>query len=129
MKLTVIAIVAVILLFVTFNIIGLMPNYSDGQRTGDVYKFSYKGIFYKSWEGEMYLGGVNTDNSNGNLELDKFYFSIPADQVNAKKDLIEKLQKCAKERLTCTIHYNQWLFSPIYQDSEYTVEGVELPIN
>jgi hypothetical protein len=58
--------------------IGWGANFSDGERTGDIYKFSKKGLIYKSWEGEMYLGGVHsTDGDKPTLEMDKFYFSIP----------------------------------------------------
>jgi hypothetical protein len=100
-----------------------MPNYSDGERTGDVYKFSNKGVFAKSWEGEMYLGGFTTD-SNGGLQAEKFYFSLPGDSSN--KEAIEKLQQCARERRNCTVHYQQWLKSPWYLSSSYAVQSVDV---
>ena len=109
--------------------IGWMDNYSEGQRTGDVYKFSKKGIWYKSWEGEMYLGGVHqagTAKTGYNLELDKHYFSIPYFEETIKSDLIIKLNKCSEERLLCSVKYQQWFKRPIYQDSRYTVIGVEI---
>jgi hypothetical protein len=101
----------------------MMPNYSDGERTGDVYKFSKKGVFAKSWEGEMYLGGFTT-NGNGGLQAEKFYFSLPGDSSNT--EAIEKLQLCAKERRNCTIHYNQWFKEPWYLGSSYVVQGVDV---
>lgn len=103
---------------------GLDRGYSDGERTGDVYKFSKKGIIYKSWEGEMYLGGVSSD-SNGSLQVDKFYFSIPDSQETDKKDLIAKLQQCVQTRTKhCTVKYIQWLSSPAYISSDYEVTDV-----
>jgi hypothetical protein len=37
---------------------GCSHNYSDGYRVGYVRKFSRKGLIWKSWEGELLLGGV-----------------------------------------------------------------------
>ena len=102
---------------------GWMANYSDGQRTGDIYKFSKKGIFYKSWEGEMYLGGYHsTGGKQATIETDKFYFSIPADDANA--DLIADIQNCASTREQCTIYYREWLKAPINVDTSYIAVDV-----
>lgn len=35
-------------------------DYSDGDRVGQIIKFSRKGLFCKTWEGEMLLGGLKT---------------------------------------------------------------------
>ena len=35
--------------------IGILPNYSNGSRIGIVTKISEKGVFFKSWEGEMLM--------------------------------------------------------------------------
>ena len=123
-----IAVVSIGLFFLVFIIpfTGINPNYSDGQRTGDIYKFSNKGVFWKSWEGEMYLGGV-VSNQNGGLQMEKFHFSIAGKDEGAKKDLIEKITKCVEDRTTkCTIKYKQWVSSPMRIDSSYEVTGVEM---
>lgn len=109
--------------FYVFIILGWMNGYSDGQRTGDIYKFSKKGIFIKSWEGEMYLGGVSsTGGKNPTLEMDKFSFSIPANDANA--DLIADIQDCASVRKTCTIYYKEWLKAPVGIDTSYVATDV-----
>ncbi len=33
-------------------------NYSDGSRAGELVKLSHKGLFWKTWEGQMNLGGM-----------------------------------------------------------------------
>src|SRR5262245_59606988 len=33
-------------------------TYSEGERVGVIVKFSHKGVIWKSWEGEMHLGGA-----------------------------------------------------------------------
>ena len=106
-------------------VFGIGYGYSNGERTGDIYKFSEKGLIWKSWEGEMYLGGMVSQ--GGNLQMEKFYFSIPQRDENQKKDIIKKIRECSQKRkeMTCTIEYKQWLVGPIYQSSRYTVVGVK----
>ena len=44
---------------------GISNEYSSGERSGIVYKMSNSGFIWKTWEGEMNLGGVKSgDNSN-----------------------------------------------------------------
>lgn len=38
-------------------------TYSEGSRTGLLYKFSKKGYVFKTWEGELNLGGVSQQNN------------------------------------------------------------------
>lgn len=107
--------------------IGWAPNYSDGERTGEMYKFARKGLIWKSWEGSMYLGGVHSSGGkNPTLQLDTFEFSIASRNEDERKEIIEKITKCARERAVCTIQYRQWLKSPIYINSSYEVIGVEM---
>lgn len=121
---------SLVLLFVYFMFVGpftgLYYGYSEGERTGDIYKFSQKGLFWKSWEGEMYLGGMMR-NEKGGLELEKFYFSIPADQVLEKQEQIDKLKECARNRnKKCTITYTQWFVAPAKISSAYVVQDVKM---
>lgn len=120
-----IIIVSLIFAFFYFVIyIGWAPEYSYGERTGDIYKFSKKGLIYKSWEGVMYLGGM-ASNGGGSLQMEKFYFSIPESQEKEKQEIINSILECSRNRnKKCTIKYQQWLKWPIYQSSSYTVTGV-----
>ena len=117
------SLVVLFLLWFVFGYVGWFNGYSDGERTGEIYKFSKKGLIWKSWEGEMYLGGVS-DEGKG-LVLDKFHFSIPESQEAEKLEVIEAVKLCAKERRLCTITYKQWFKAPITQSSKYTVEAVD----
>jgi len=102
----------------------VLPGFSDGERTGEIYKFSYKGMINKSYEGEMYLGGfTHTDRG---IVMDKFYFSIPKDKEDESKEIIEGIRECARERMLCTIEYSQSLArNPWTEDSPYIVTGVK----
>lgn len=52
------AIVTPILLFVLYTVSALSWSYSEGQRAGYIQKFSKKGWFCKTWEGELALTTV-----------------------------------------------------------------------
>jgi hypothetical protein len=58
--------------------------YSEGTRVGILYKFSKKGTFFKTYEGEMVLPGLKFKNQSTNISSNMFYFSVTDEKV-AKK--------------------------------------------
>ena len=100
---------------------GCSPNYSDGYRSGFVSKVSKKGVFLKSWEGEMMIGGVVTsDITNGTMIAEKWYFSCKDDA------LAQRISDLAMTGKRVRLHYRQWLCGPVSQDTQYVVDGVAL---
>ena len=97
---------------------GFLPNYSIGQRTGTVSKFSQKGIFIKTWEGEMILGGLR-NNPNGGVEANIWEFTCQND------DLIPIIEEAQQSGQRVTISYKQYLLRPLWIDSRYIVESVK----
>ena len=95
---------------------GYNPDYSDGSRVGELYKISKKGVFWKSWEGELKLSEFNL-RKGGDDGSNVFEFSSLSD------DLGQKLQALQGRRVKIT--YRQWLISPIQQGSSYTAQSVE----
>lgn len=98
---TLVVIAIVVFLWWLAFYIGWGVNYSEGQRTGDVYKFSKKGLIYKSWEGEMYLGGYHSSGGDSpTLVTDKFWFSIPEGQEKdcfcCREDLFKNFFKLGR---------------------------------
>lgn len=82
--------------------ITIMPNYSSGQRTGVVVKLSKKGIFYKTWEGQMNIGSMSTD-GNGVAVPTVFNFSVKDDAI------AEEISRAAEEGKRITLVYEQAL--------------------
>ncbi len=80
-----------ITLAVLFVIFGLFIywsyffTYSDGARSGLLQKFSRKGAIFKTYEGEMILSSVQSNN-NIALASEKFLFSV------ADKDIAQQLE-------------------------------------
>lgn len=97
---------------------GAFPNYSEGERAGTVYKVSKKGLIFKSYEGEMNLGGMSAD-ANGQVTANAFKFSVqdPA--------LIVQLDEAAASGKRVTMKYHQYFIKPLKIDTPYVIEEVK----
>ena len=62
-------------------------HYADGSRTGYLSKFSKKGYVFKTYEGELFVGGANADNSS--LINNMWFFSVNSDD----QPVIDSLRK------------------------------------
>lgn len=66
----------IIFFLVVFIYFKYFFTYSEGSRPGLLQKFSYKGIIFKTYEGELILSSISS-NSNVTLASEKFLFSVP----------------------------------------------------
>ncbi|MFT7344882.1 MAG: hypothetical protein ACI9XP_001471 [Lentimonas sp.] len=56
--------------------------YSEGTRVGILYKFSKKGTFFKTYEGEMLLPGIGNKKAVGNnMTTNNFLFSVDNEEL------------------------------------------------
>ncbi len=93
-------------------------TYSEGNRTGLLQKFSYKGTLFKTYEGELILSSIRSQ-TNIALASEKFFFSV-ADQSTARK--LENLQGHF-----ITVHYKMKNGTlPWRGDSKYIVDSVRI---
>lgn len=60
--------------------IGLNTVYSEGERTGVLTKLSKKGYIWKTWEGELNLGGMS-DSGGGTAVPNVWRFSVTDDSL------------------------------------------------
>ena len=99
-----------LLFLVYFAFIYFVP-YSEGTRTGELIKFSKKGVISKTWEGEI---------SQGISGAQIFQFSV----LNSKKDVIQTLQENEGNyvKLTYKERYATFMF---WGDTKYFIEEVE----
>ena len=92
-------------------------TYSEGERAGLLIKFSNKGYFFKTYEGELNLGGVNTS-PNAGLMNNIWAFSV--NDSKTAKDL-EKM-----EGKYIRLHYRQIMKNLPWQgETVYFVDKVE----
>jgi hypothetical protein len=117
--LKILAIVTVVIvagLGITLAIFGY--HYSEGNRVGIVVKFSKKGFVFKTYEGELNMGGVNPMPGN-TIANNIWVFSVP------KEDVAQKLMKLEGQKVS--LHYNEVIKPMPWQgDTKYFVDGVEI---
>lgn len=91
-------------------------TYSDGNRAGKLIKFSHKGYVFKTYEGEMNLGGINS--SNGGVLINNMWLFSVTDASVA--DSLSKL-----EGKDITIHYKEKMHAFAWRgDSRYLVDKI-----
>jgi hypothetical protein len=100
----------------------LFGNFSDGERAGTVIKMSRKGFLFKTYEGELNLGMVLSDNSGASVS-NIWEFSVPA----ANREALEKLDTAMARGHRAKIYYRQkFVKVPWRGETEYLVYKVEL---
>jgi len=93
-------------------------TYSDGFRVGLLQKFSRKGMFFKTYEGEMILSSVRTSNDMA-IASEKFLFSV------TEKTLALKFNDLQGEYII--VHYREKNGTlPWRGESKYIVDSVRV---
>lgn len=104
-------------------------NYSNGFRLGVVRKFSHKGVFIKSWEGELLLGGVVSDGGQSpTLVNETWEFSIDPDQEHGEntEQIVAELTKAAESGKRTKVYYIQNTFPKIRTNTPFFVQKAEI---
>jgi hypothetical protein len=116
-----VSVIGGVLLSVVGRFLGFGPGiaYSEGTRSGVVYKFSKKGFVYHTWEGELSLG-LNERDESGAIIPAIFQFSCSNEEV--AKQIIDA-EKSGKR---VTLHYKQYFLRGYsYGETEYDIIKVE----
>lgn len=91
-------------------------TYSDGNRFGLLQKFSRKGNLFKTYEGEMILSSVSS-NQNVPIASEKFFFSV------TDKAVAQKMEDLQGHHVT--VHYEQKNNPAFWRgESEYLVDSI-----
>lgn len=93
-------------------------TYSEGNRTGMLQKFSYKGNLFKTYEGELVLNSIIM-NSTTAMSSEKFYFSV-SDESLGKQLLGLEGQKVV------LVYKQKNGTLPWRGDSQYIVDSVKV---
>jgi len=93
-------------------------TYSEGYRAGLLQKFSYRGNFFKTYEGELILSSVES-NKNVTLASEKFFFTI------SDEDVAKKFNKL--EGRLIVVHYTEKQGVLFWRgDTKYIVDSVRV---
>ncbi len=85
-------------------------HYSEGDRTGDLIKFSNKGYVFKTWEGEINQGLAGTS---------KFTFSV----LDSDEKVIEDLKSLQGQYVKIT-YIERYKTFPWWGDTKYFITAV-----
>lgn len=94
------------------------PHYSEGERVGVVTKLSYKGLIFKSWEGQL-VAALPIEVA-GQTQPETFRFSSASDS-----ETVHKLNNAMLSGQRVTLVYRQWLISPPTIDTDSVVTDVK----
>ena len=97
-------------------------SYSNGYRAGEIIKFSRKGFVFKTYEGEMNLGGFR-DNDQGEVTPTIWPFSVYRSSNEVRSQIVEAMENGNKVRLYYKERYAQLFW---YGDTEYFIDKVEI---
>jgi hypothetical protein len=93
-------------------------TYSEGYRAGLLQKFSNKGTFFKTYEGEMILSSVSS-NANVTLASEKFIFSVVDKKMVIRFDTLQGRN--------VIVHYVQKNGAVFWRgDSKYLVDSIKV---
>ena len=93
-------------------------TYSEGYRAGLLQKFSSKGTFFKTYEGEMILSSVSSSRDVA-IASEKFYFTL------SNKALVRQFDTLQGDNVI--VHYKQKNAVVFWRgDSPYLVDSVKL---
>lgn len=101
-------------------------QYSDGVRIGVINKFSKKGTFWKTYEGELVLEGIVSNGQSSGANLWDFSLDNQARHGESVEDLARTIRNCAEGSVKVKIRYNEpWTSWPWRGGTNYLVQSVE----
>lgn len=96
-------------------------TYSEGTRAGYLVKVSKKGMVFKTFEGQLNLGGISGGDMSAIVSKDYWEFSIP----KSREDIFEEMQNFEGKQIK--VGYKQKMGAFFWQgDTDYFVDEVKL---
>lgn len=101
-------------------------TYSEGTRVGVINKFSKKGTFWKTYEGQMALEGIVSSGDSVGANVWDFSLDNQARQREDTEALAKKIQDYAESSTKVKMKYHEpWTAWPWRSSSNYHVQSVE----
>ena len=101
--------------------LALYADYSDGYRVGRIIKLSRRGYVFKTWEGTLDFGYLQTDPQAG-VATRIWDFSVPADGDDVRKDIDAAIAGDYKTKL---FYREKYILLPWRGETKYFVYKVE----
>lgn len=115
--------VVVLLLALALGSYFVFGNYSTGYRTGHVMKISKKGVVFKTWEGQLNVGGLQEGHGDEGVATTVWNFSVTDQSV------LNNIESAVDSGKEVKLMYKEKFFQLNWRgDTKYFVYKVE-PIN
>ena len=114
-SITLVVILVVIFLFLNF------ATFSSGYRAGVPIKVSHKGVLFKTWEGQLNVGGL-TNSSQGAIPT-MWEFSIERSNEEVREKIEEAITKGKRVKLSYEERFVKFFWKG---DTKYFVKKVEI---
>lgn len=96
-------------------------TYSEGTRNGTVIKLSKKGMFFKTWEGQLNIGAYTREDNQAPSTV--WSFSVPSSNQQVRDDINAAIDAGKRVKL----HYKEKLITlPWRGDTKYLIHKVEI---
>jgi hypothetical protein len=99
-------------------------EYSEGSRSGVITKFSRRGLIWKTWEGEMALGGLRQTSQGAVANV--WHFSLDRRKVHGEniEQLSAEIDKAKDSGERIRLEYKQSIISlPWRSSTKYYVQS------
>ena len=98
----------------------IFATFSEGYRAGTVMKVSKKGVVFKTWEGQLNVGGLQGGEAVGDMATTVWNFSVTNEAV------VEDIEEAVDEGTKVKLHYREkYLQFDFSGDTKYIVYKVE----
>ena len=105
---------------------GNRTEYSNGLRVGVVNKFTEKGLFWKTYEGEMALEGITSSGSTSGANVWDFSLDGNREHGEDTEALATKIRTYAESATKVSMTYRQSFFHwPWRGSTDYWVQTIE----
>ncbi|MEO1256291.1 MAG: 6-phosphogluconate dehydrogenase [Bacteroidota bacterium] len=117
LKISMALVVILIVVFLFLN----FANFSSGYRAGTPIKVSHKGVLFKTWEGQLNVGGL-TNSAQGAIPT-TWEFSIESNNVEVREKIEEAITKGKRVKLNYEEKFVKFFWKG---DTKYFVKEVEI---
>ena len=91
--------------------------FAEGVKAGELNRLTYKGYFFKTYEGRLIQAGYNSENAKGTIQSNEFEFSVENEQV------AKTLERCTGKMVE--LHYREYKGKlPWRGMSEFVVDSI-----
>lgn len=112
-------VLGVVIVFLLLMLWVFSWTYSEGTRAGQLIKFSEKGVVFKTYEGELNMGGLRTGDAKDGLEGNLWQFSVLDEEV------VKNLENAQGKRVKLT--YKERYKAMAWQgDTNYFIVKIEV---